>query len=292
MRREKEKLKLFLSLCQMASLYKDRLNKLVYGYNRKITDTPMEISMCILAYADVKCKLIVNEIASRIEVAGNIGPGMKLREIHTMEIYLDEFAARIIDYNHDTSIDHYQVEYESTSNDNDDIMKTQINQIEERGLAFIEIKLEEPITFPSRLQAVNSNKECIMTIEWKKFGGHIQTNEYNVRISRDVAYKYFKRFGQKHVDINKWIVTLSEMEDFKKFGVWEMKRIFYFTMYLKEKGILDSGEEMRRMQKTDFHTLLCFHFNNYTYNEFVNIFIEQMVRDFGEVFEHNIDFIW
>ena len=88
----------------------DRFDKLVYGYSNKIIDTQNDISMCIIAFTKSKDELILNKVSSKMM------PELADQHIciqwfngFVMEIYSDEFTAKLIDY-----FNEYQIKFKDT----------------------------------------------------------------------------------------------------------------------------------------------------------------------------------
>ena len=81
----------------MVSLYQGRLNKLVFGYTNIIIKTPNDVSTCILAYAQTEDDLIVNEITCKM-IPFMENSSRNWLNICTLQIYLDEFFSKVIDY--------------------------------------------------------------------------------------------------------------------------------------------------------------------------------------------------
>ena len=243
----------------MASLYQDRLNKLVYGYNNQIVDLPNDVSKCILAFTQKKKELILNQVKSTTMTKLNKSNMVNFQWfiICSLEIYLDEFTAKVIDYSN--NIDKYRVEYKC-NNSTSTIDSSCTNKIGEQGLAFITLQthltdFNAESTDSYRVHAVNANNNCILQSQWMTYNRNFGSVAW---AKQNIAYKYFKENidinGKGYVNINEWIDALTKIEGFDGFNVWEMKRIFHFVMHLR-KNMLDTNhmEVMKQMDKQDFY---------------------------------------
>ena len=268
----------------MAALYQDRLNKLIFGYNNKIVNTPNDISMCIIAYTKSKDNLIVNEIISQWEFNTTTC---------TLEIYLDEFTAKVLDASN--KIDKYQIEYKSLSNNS-----VTTNEIGEQGLAFICFKLKRDFSsavetkFYARVQALNGNDECILQSGWMNLGAGDGAEQL---AQQDIAYKYFEenidKNGKGSVNINEWIDVLTGIKGFDDFNVWEMKCIFYLIMYLKRKATNTKKNE--EMNQQDFFRFLredeSFGYKH-VYREFMNVLLDEVPDLMKQISINDIEYSW
>ena len=258
----------------MLSFYRDRLNKLVCGYNNEIIDTPADISIYITSYTESTDKLIFDQVASDKRIK-NFESGMQMKWFHLykFEIFMDEFTAKIIDCAN--NINEYQIQYKSSSvNNNDTIQIFNTNQIGEQGLAFIDIEIEIPALIGSfQVEAMNNKNKCIMR------GGFISIPIPTSNLlfaKKNVVHKYFEKnidtTGQGYVTIHEWIDVMKKIKGFKDLDEWEMKRIFYYIMYLK-----DDIDEMGKMSKNDFYGFLSVDMDTYcqVYKQFVKILQKQ-----------------
>ena len=250
------------------SFYKKRLNKLVCGYNRKIINTPNDISLCILAYAQTTDQLFFNKISASRKAFSDVGMiGEEWRDVQRFEIYLNEFTAKVIDYSN--NIHKYKIQYKTGT--------FHTNQIGKQGLAFIETQIKSSpsvniINYSFQAEAINNANVSIMKSGW------ITTQvrrSWTFSARGWVAHEFFARNidkkGKGFINIKEWIDILNEIEGFNELNDWEMKRIFYFIMYLKD--VEQNMIFIDLMEKKDFYGFLLFNVDTYCglYQKFINI---------------------
>ena len=266
------------------------MNKLVYGYNNRIINTPNDISMCIIAFTQSQDALFLNEIKTNMITKINNSPtgGRPLWfQVCSIELYLDEFTAKLINFAH--NIDKYRVEYKSKSL----VDSVSTNEIGEQGLAFIIIETKQQgyfdeVDYSYRAQAVDDNNNCILQSQWITHKSFLVSPGW---IQEEVVNKYFKENidvnGKGYIGINEWIDSFTRTGGFDEFSVWEMKRIFYYIMHLQKNS--HNTNEMKvlgQMDAKDFHLFLRNDPDKYNqiYKKFIDVLKDKVPNLFDDSF--------
>lgn len=259
-------------------VYEYRLNKLVDGYNRSI----IFIAHCDITYFITKYlyhldddKLIFQKVCDGKTSADDLMSfGMEQKEEPNymqlqveMEIFIkDEFTSKVVNtsnikYYH---IDYKYIEQEPSSDilvtieiENRDSMIT--NKIyPKNGIGFVNVpaSIIRSLLFSFQVIAMDENHNMMIKSDWITFEQYPHQIPMILTSNADIANQYFDKYidieNDGFLEIDDWVSALRKLEDFKEFSVCELRRIFYYMMFVGG----NDGNGILEIERTDFYEFI------------------------------------
>ena len=248
---------LFIMSCSR-SIYEDRLNRLVHGYNKRIMDIPNDISYCIIDF--IFCSNDKNVIFQQVNNGNN--NGIMCVE---MEIFMDSFMAKVMNY---SRIKQYIIEYKYESifenlfkNNHNMIQTITTKRIYEDGISFINVPVSMEYRSSLQATAMDYDDNSVIKSEWIDIPFINYYLPYIVpRNTETTANTYF----DQHIDLNnkssigitEWISAFMKMKEMQQFTELELKRIFYYIIeyYASKKSV--KSHQVQEVTASDFHDFI------------------------------------
>ena len=221
-------------MSQSLSLYQDRLSKLVDGYNKNIIDAPDDISYCIFNF--IFCSDDSKLMLQKVNDGNNRFDGVEF------EIFMEPFLARVIDY---SQIKEYKVRYKQEKiKSEDSANNVTTKRIYNDGIAFMDLKLEMDwesygSTWWVQASGMATDDNILIQSEWidVKINPYLP---YMLYATDKTTNEYFNEYidinNHESIDIDDWILAVSEMEEMQEFTKLELKRIFYYIVQYHANG--------------------------------------------------------
>ena len=215
----------------MASVFKDRLNKLVSGYN-KIADTPSDVMSMVESLLCIEDTI---ELKQRIYPDG-------------YELLIDKFVANVIGTDNIAKYQGYYYEGYARSNPIEfDVQFCKLLELDNQYVAFTEYE-----KFGSRLQnvqfrALDEGGQILIASKW--FQLYHRAREEWFQLNENQVKSYFDaKFDINNngfINMDQWASRMQEIDEDDQFSVNGLKKVFHFIL-------LRSNKQSQCLDRNDF----------------------------------------